>query len=689
MSAFGLPLAAILAATTEGAEGTAVAGGQWDLLIPLIIALPLAGFLFTAVAGRRLGKAAHLVPVGAIGLAWLIGMWVAFSALTGAAPFGEHGYGHTLYTWIPSGKFVVEVGFFVDNLTAVLLIVVLTIGLLVHLYSIGYMSHDPGYWRFFAYLNLFMVSMLLLVLADSFLVVFVAWELVGLSSYLLIGFWKHKRSAALAAKKAFIVNRVGDVGFALGIMAIFVDVGTLNIRDAIAGLTVEGANLPIPIWVVALLIFAGAMGKSAQFPLHVWLPDAMEGPTPVSALIHAATMVNAGVYLVARTNPIFASAPDSMAVVAAIGIFTALLAASIAMTQTDIKRVLAYSTLSQLGYMFAALGVGAFTAAIFHLMTHGFFKGLLFLGSGSVIHAVHEEQDMRRMGGLAKKIPHTYRTMLIGSIAIAGIPPLAGFFSKDEILGEAFKLGFQWVWAIGLVVAVMTAFYMFRLIGLTFWGESRVDPKVEPHIHESPAVMTTPLWLLAIPAALLGMALSLPGPPLGPLLGMEGPGLLAGWLEPVFAQGQELLGHHEAEYQLFGLDGALIGASVAVAVIGVFTAWRLFGVNLGGMNWRPNPERVRNLTARVPFLYRASLNKWWFDDLNHLLFMTIGGRLAAFLWWFDRRVVDDTVNDVATTTVGAGKELRRVQTGRVQNYALGIAVGLIVMAGSFLVLAAR
>jgi NADH-quinone oxidoreductase subunit L len=688
MSGLAQPFAALLAATTEGAEG-AGAGGAWDLLIPLIVALPLAGFLFTAVAGRRLGKRAHLVPVGAIGLAWLIGMLVAFSALTGAAPFGEHGYGHAIYTWIPSGAFEVTVGFFVDNLTACLLIVVLSIGLLVHIYSIGYMSHDPGYWRFFAYLNLFMVSMLLLVLADSFLVVFVAWELVGLSSYLLIGFWKHKRSAALAAKKAFIVNRVGDVGFALGIMAIFVDVGTLNIRDAIAGLTTEGANLPIPIWVVALLIFAGAMGKSAQFPLHVWLPDAMEGPTPVSALIHAATMVNAGVYLVARTNPIFASAPEAMALVAGIGIFTALLAASIAMTQTDIKRVLAYSTLSQLGYMFASLGVGAFTAAIFHLMTHGFFKGLLFLGSGSVIHAVHDEQDMRKMGGLAKRIPHTYRTMLLGSIAIAGIPPLAGFFSKDEILGEAYKLGFQWVWAIGIVVAIMTAFYMFRLIGMTFWGESRVDPAVEPHIHESPSVMTTPLWILAIPTVLLGLVLSLPGPPLGPLLGLEGQGLLAGWLHPVFEQGEELL-HHEAEaFQIFGLDGALIGASVAVAVIGVLTAWRLFGVNLGAINWRPNPERVRSLTARVPFLYRASLNKWWFDDLNHLLFMTIGGRLAAFLWWFDRRVVDDTVNDVATTTVGAGRELRRVQTGRVQNYALGIAVGLIVMAGSFLVLAGR
>ena len=666
---------------------------MFDTIVPLIIALPLFGFLFTAVAGRRLGKRAHLVPVGAIAIAWAIGMWVVYNALTGAEPFGEHGYGHDLYTWIPAGSFQVAAGFFVDNLTSCLLIVVLTIGLLVHVYSIGYMSHDPGYWRFFAYLNLFMVSMLLLVLADNFLVVFVAWELVGLSSYLLIGFWKHKPSAALAAKKAFLVNRVGDVGFALGIMAIFVDTGTLNVQDSIAKLTAEGAaaTLPIPIWVVALLVFAGAMGKSAQFPLHVWLPDAMEGPTPVSALIHAATMVNAGVYLVARTNPIFAAGGDAIVVVAAIGIFTAILAASIAMTQTDIKRVLAYSTLSQLGYMFASLGVGAFTAAIFHLMTHGFFKGLLFLGSGSVIHAVHEEQDMRRMGGLAKKIPHTYRTMLIGSIAIAGIPPLAGFFSKDEILGAAFKAGFQWVWLIGIVVAVMTAFYMFRLIGLTFWGESRVDPAVEPHIHESPPVMTIPLWVLAIPSIFLGIILSFPGPPLGALLGFaaDTKGLLATWLEPVFARGTELLGHTESEFSILGIDGALLGASVAVALIGVLAAWRLFGVNLGGINWRPDPERVRGLTARVPFLYRASLNKWWFDDLNHLIFIVIGGRVAAFAWWFDRRVVDDTVNDIAATTVDAGKNLRRVQTGRVQNYALGIAVGLIVMAGSYLVLAAR
>jgi NADH-quinone oxidoreductase subunit L len=650
-----------------------------DVLIALIAILPLAGFVITATIGRRLGKRAHLIPVGLVGIAWVIGMVVAFGAITHAAPYLEEGHRVVLYTWIPAGAFQVQAALFVDTLTACLLIVVLTIGLLVHIYSIGYMSHDPGYWRFFAYLNLFMFSMLLLVLADDFLVIFVAWELVGLSSYLLIGFWKHKRTAALAAKKAFLVNRVGDVGFALGIMLIFASLGTLQIHGDQGVLARIGELDHTTILVISLLIFAGAMGKSAQFPLHVWLPDAMEGPTPVSALIHAATMVNAGVYLVARTSPIFAHAQEALVVVAAIGIFTAILAASIAMTQTDIKRVLAYSTLSQLGYMFAALGVGAFTAAIFHLMTHGFFKGLLFLGSGSVIHAVHEEQDMRRMGGLAKKIPITYATMLIGSLAISGIPPLAGFFSKDEILGEAFKLGFGWVWAIGLIVAVMTAFYMFRLMGLTFWGKSRVDPHVEPNIHESPRVMTTPLILLAIPSALLGLVLGLP----------FGASVLHGWLEPVFHQSVELLHHEEAAYALFGIDGALIVASVAAAAIGIAVAWRLFGAEIGSIHLPARPDTVRAISARVPFLYRASLNKWWFDELNHLIFIVIGGRVASFLWWFDRRVIDDTVNDLAGVTIGAGRGLRRVQTGRVQNYALGIALGLLVMAGSFLVLASR
>ena len=659
-------------------------------LIPLLIVLPLAGFAMTALVGRRLGKQAHWIPVGAILVVWLIAMGLAYSVLSGAAPLLEgaeetHGFAVQLFQWIPAGDFVVDVGFVVDPLSACLLIVVTSVGLLVHIYSIGYMSHDPGYWRFFAYLNLFMVSMLLLVLADSWLVVFVAWELVGLSSYLLIGFWFRKRSAMLAAKKAFIVNRVGDVGFALGIMAIWVNSGaidgahTLNIRESIEKLLAQGDANPIPLMATALLVFAGAMGKSAQFPLHVWLPDAMEGPTPVSALIHAATMVNAGVYLVARSNPLFAAAPEALVIIAAIGIFTAILAASIAMTQTDIKRVLAYSTLSQLGYMFAALGVGAWTAAIFHLMTHGFFKGLLFLGSGSVIHAVHEEQDMRQMGGLSKKIPITYATMLIGSVAISGIPPLAGFFSKDEILGEAFKLGFPWVWAIGIFVAILTAIYMFRLMGLTFWGAYRGPGAIWDKIHESPPIMTVPLIILAVPTVLLGLFLGLP----------LGASTIHGWLEPVFAQSVELLHQTEAEYQLFGIDGALIGASVAVGAVGIAVAMRLFGTDLGGLHLPARQEQVRGLTARVPFLYRASLNKWWFDELNHLLFMVIGGRVAHALWWFDREVVDGTVNGVGRVTIGAGKGLRHVQTGRVQNYALGIALGLIVMAGSYLVLVGR
>jgi NADH-quinone oxidoreductase subunit L len=664
---------------------------MYETLIPLIVLIPILGFAFTSLFGRRLqltfGRwASEIVPVGGVIVVWLIALAVIAPALQHAEPFGEAGLDVKLWTWIPAGDLSVDLGFHVDALTAALLIVVTTIGMLVHVYSIGYMAHDNGTWRFFAYLNLFMFSMLLLVTANSWLLVFAGWELVGLSSYALIGFWYQKRSAALAAKKAFIVNRVGDVGFALGIMAIFVNTGTLNIQESLARLTAPGAALTIPISVVALLVFAGAMGKSAQFPLHVWLPDAMEGPTPVSALIHAATMVNAGVYLVARANPLFAHAQDAMVVVAAIGIFTAILAASIAFTQTDIKRVLAYSTLSQLGYMFAALGAGAYVAAIFHLMTHGFFKGLLFLGSGSVIHAVHEEQDMNRMGGLWRKIPITHWTMLVGAIAIAGIPPLAGFFSKDEILADAYKFGFPWVWAIGVLVAVMTAFYMWRLMGKTFYGESRVDPHVEPRIHESAWQMTLPLVLLAIPAAIMGIVLSWPGPPLGPLFGMgDQPGLLAGWLDPVFAQSEELLHGTPEAFQLGGIDGVLILISVAAATLGLVAGIWLFGF-FRARGRQGLVDRLAAANGVTRFLYRATLNKWWFDDLNDLLFIRIGGRIAAFLWWFDRTIVDGTVNGVGTITRDAGGGLRRIQTGHVQNYALGIAIGLLVMAGSFLLI---
>ncbi len=670
----------LLAAVEAEPVGVAADPGIYGILIPLIPLLPILGFAFTALFGRRLqlrfGRtAAEIVPLATVFVAWIIAMAVVVPALTHAEPFGEHGLGVTLWTWIPAGDFVVDMGFHVDALTACLLIVVTTIGMLVHLYSVGYMAHDPGTWRFFAYLNLFMFSMLVLVLADNWLLVFAGWELVGLSSYSLIGFWYQKRSAALAAKKAFIVNRVGDVGFALGIMAIFVNTGTLNIAESLEKLIAPDATNVIPLVVVALLVFCGAMGKSAQFPLHVWLPDAMEGPTPVSALIHAATMVNAGVYLVARANPLFAHAQEAMVVVAAIGIFTAILAASIALTQTDIKRVLAYSTLSQLGYMFAALGIGAWVAAIFHLMAHGFFKGLLFLGSGSVIHAVDGEQDMNRMGGLYRKIPITHATMLIGTLAISGIPFFAGFFSKDEILGEAFKFGDYWVWGIGVVVAGMTAFYMWRLMGKTFYGESRVDPHVEPHVHESPWTMTLPLILLAIPSALLGIAIGLP----------LGASTIKHWLEPVFEE-SELYQHGEAAaYQLFGVDGYLILSSVFIATLGLVAGIYLFGIG----KRRVKQERIDALVSSngaTRFLYRASLNKWWFDELNDLLFIRIGGRVAAALWWFDTRIVDGVVNGIGRVVKDLGGALRRIQTGRVQNYALGIAIGLLVMAGSFLVI---
>ena len=651
-----------------------------NFLIPLIPLLPLAGFALTGLLGRGMGRESHRIAVWAVVASWIVAMIVVVGALTHSLGFGPGGFGVTLWNWIPATGFDAEMGFYVDALTACLLIVVTTIGMLVHIYSIGYMAHDDGKWRFFAYLNLFMFSMLVLVLADNLLLVFAGWELVGLSSYLLIGFWFPRRSAAEAAKKAFLVNRVGDMGFALGIMAVWTQLGTLNLQQVFAKIATVPHEWQIAI---ALLIFCGAVGKSAQFPLHVWLPDAMEGPTPVSALIHAATMVNAGVYLVARCNPIFGTAPEVMTIVAAIGIFTAILAASIAFTQTDIKRVLAYSTLSQLGYMFAALGVGAWTAAIFHLMSHGFFKGLLFLGSGSVIHSVDGEQDMRKMGGLAKKIPTTYITMLIGSVAIAGVPPLAGFFSKDEILGGAFKNGFLWVWGIGFVVAGMTAFYMFRLMGMTFWGESHVDPEKEHHIHESPRTMTRPLILLAIPAVFLGMVIGFP----------PESGLLHQWLAPIFEHTIAASGRTEAAYTFFGIDGALAIVTTTLVAVAIIVAWRLFGVNIPalGLKAEPRPDRVREISAQpaMAALYRGSSHKWWFDDLNNLLFVVWGGKLAAAAFWFDRTIIDGTVNGIGTVTTGAGTALRRVQTGRVQNYALGIALGLIAMAVGYILIAVR
>ncbi|MEA2026402.1 MAG: NADH-quinone oxidoreductase subunit L [Chloroflexota bacterium] len=675
-------------AAEHGAEALHLtpASTEQQIAILLVLLLPLAGFLLTGLVGRRLGRRPWIISITAVLISAGIATVMAFGALTADEPMRV---GFTLYTWIPAGPIDVaghivdlniEFGFLFDNLTAVMVIVVTWIGALVHIYSIGYMEHDASKWRFFSYLNLFMFSMLLLVMADSYLVIFGAWELVGLSSYLLIGFWYTKRAPALASKKAFLVNRVADHGFLVGIMAVLLLTGTANVLESFAGF--EHVDNLVQDVVVGLL-FVGAAGKSAQFPFHVWLPDAMEGPTPVSALIHAATMVNAGVYFIARTSPLFATAPETMLLVASIGIFTAILAASIALTQKDIKRVLAYSTLSQLGYMFAALGIGAWMAAIFHLMAHGFTKGLLFLGSGSVIHSVGGEQDMDKMGALHKKIPITHWTFLFAALSLSGIPFFAGFFSKDAILAESFIFGYTPVFVIGIIVAAMTGFYMFRLMGKTFYGKSHVDPEVEPKIHESPRSMTTPLILLAIPTVFMGIVVGTGLFIGGPFFGSS---MIAEWLDPIFAPANEAMQLHGHEYDLIGVDGGLILASVAVAALGIAVGIWFFGF----FGSRTRLDRVDAIAGRnrvTRFLYTASFNKWWFDDLNHLIFFRFGGVVANGVMWFDVKVVDGIVNGIGSATQSVGEGVRHIQTGRVQNYALGIAVGLIVIAALFILMA--
>jgi NADH-quinone oxidoreductase subunit L len=612
-----------------------------------------------------------IVPTAFVGLSWILSM-IVFAQVV----FGHQELEVTIYEWIASGDFRIEISFFVDGLTAMLLLVVSTVGFLVHVYSIGYMDGDRGFWRFFAYLNLFMFSMLLLVLGDNFLMLYVGWEAVGLCSYALIGFWYKKPSAAGAAKKAFVVNRVGDFGFGLGIMMLWVNLGTLSFHEVFEriGELDEGT-----ITVIALLLFAGAVGKSAQFPLHVWLPDAMEGPTPVSALIHAATMVNAGVYMVARANPIFIEAPTAMWVVAIIGTFTAIFAAAIALTQNDIKKVLAYSTVSQLAYMFMALGIGAWIAAIFHLVSHGFFKGLLFMGSGSVIHGAGGEQDMRFMGNLRARMPWTYRTMVIGSLALAGIPIFAGFFSKDEILAEAFNRGYLVFYLVGIVVAFMTAFYTFRMIFMTFWGDWRGPKAVWDHVHESATTMIAPLIILAVPTTLLGLVLGIPP---------EG-GVIHTWLEEVFHEAEEAhagvlpgslldeaLSHGEGHhFELFGIGGLLLLVGALVAIGGVTLAYRWY------VRRPASPERFvdRFPLGLGPGMYRASVNKYYVDDLYGLVWARGGVLFSNALWWFDAKIIDGAVNGAGWVASRVGGGLRKVQTGRVENYGLGIAAGLAVV----------
>ncbi|HHI02639.1 MAG TPA: NADH-quinone oxidoreductase subunit L, partial [candidate division Zixibacteria bacterium] len=499
-------------------------------LIPLF---PLIGFLINGLfLGRLSKKFVSFIACGAVGLSFFYSAHLFFELLS--LPADARIIEEILFVWIPSGQFNVNIGFLLDPLSIVMVLVVTGVSFLIHIYSIGYMHDDPGYARYFTYLNLFVFSMLILVLADNYLLMFIGWEGVGLCSYLLIGFWFEKKSATDAGKKAFIVNRIGDFGFLLGLFIIFWQVGSLDfatVFEKAPAMFAVGGTL---ITAATLLLFLGATGKSAQIPLFVWLPDAMEGPTPVSALIHAATMVTAGVYMIARSNVLYMMAPTTLAVVAIVGMATAFFAGTIALAQNDIKRVLAYSTVSQLGYMFVACGVAAFTAGIFHLMTHAFFKALLFLGSGSVIHAMAGQQDMRYMGGLKKYMPTTYWTFIIATLAIAGIPLFSGFFSKDEILWKAFssQYGSTWLWVFGFLAAGMTAFYMFRLVYLTFFGKERMESQTREHLHESPKVMTVPLMLLAV-LSIVGGYVGIPH-----ILG--GVNHFEHFLEPVLKAGQNL-----------------------------------------------------------------------------------------------------------------------------------------------------
>jgi NADH-quinone oxidoreductase subunit L len=693
-------------------------------LIPLF---PFVGFLFNATIGvglltkREAHKPSPVVSLVACGSV-LLSFLVSVVKILEAQALPDKTLLETLFTWIPGGAVQTSTGvvpfhadwaYQVDPLSSVMLLVVTFVGLLIHVYSTGYMAHDPGYARFMSYLNLFMFAMLTLVLAANYLLLFVGWEGVGLCSYLLIGFWFDRPSAADAGKKAFIVNRIGDAGFILGLLLIFVTFGSLDFHTVMAG----AAQRPVEtswtgvLTLICLFLFIGACGKSAQLPLYVWLPDAMEGPTPVSALIHAATMVTAGVYMVARSASLFAHAPNALLVVAVVGSLTAIFAASIGLVQNDIKRVLAYSTVSQLGYMFLACGVGAFSAGIFHLATHAFFKALLFLGAGSVIHGMSGEQDMRKMGGLRDRMPFTHWTMLIGCVAIAGIPPLAGFFSKDEILWSAFRVGGygELVWGLGFAAAALTAFYMFRLYFMTFSGSFRGTPEQEHHLHESPASMVGPLAVLAGGSVVAGF-LGVPA-----ILGASFiPNLIERFLDPVLENAQEVLRNVLPFVNGEGAEGGLMLASVALAGLGIAVAWYFY---------RARPDVPGRLASALSGPYRVLLNKYYVDELYSALFVrgvALGGGEA--LQWVDRSVVDGgggelapgagvngvawairegvakfsssvldpivdgVVNLTAAILDNGSYVFRAVQNGLVQHYALSMLIGFFLMLAARLIL---
>jgi NADH-quinone oxidoreductase subunit L len=623
------------------------------------------------------GAGHHAVPpyrrlVAYLGPAVVGGSFVVslLSVLALAArPAHDRLFVQVLFPWVTAGSFSAPVAFQLDPLSSVMILVVTGVGFLIHVYSVGYMSHEKAFARYFVYLNLFTFAMLLLVLGSNFLLMFVGWEGVGLCSYLLIGYWFEKKSASDAGKKAFIVNRVGDFGFLVAIFLVFWTFGSVDYTEVFAripGLKESGALTTGIATAITLLLFVGATGKSAQIPLYVWLPDAMEGPTPVSALIHAATMVTAGVYMVARTSALFLLAPASMGVVAVVGAATAIFSATIGICQNDIKRVLAYSTVSQLGYMFLACGVGAFTAGIFHLMTHAFFKALLFLGSGSVIHALSGEQDMQKMGSLKNRLPITFTTMFIATLAISGIPGFSGFFSKDEILWKSFSSGHGHVglWLVGTAAAGITAFYMFRLIFLTFFGPSRMDPEVEKHVHESPYSMTVPLMLLAV--------LSLAGGWIGIPEALGGHNHFEAWLAPVFGHAADGAAHGGAHHSAT-LEYLLMAGSVGVALCGIGLAYYLY---------RVRPEMPKEIAGRVPGLYDVVFHKYYVDEIYDAVIVRRIVNGSIWLWEaFDATFIDGIVNGVAGLVRGAGDRVRHMQTGVVGNYALSLLLGAVILVG--------
>jgi len=634
-------------------------------LIPVV---PLLGATINGVLGKRLPKnIITAVGVGTVAVSFIIALR-EFLAMVGASALPIN---RDYFTWIQAGRFQAQVGFMLDHLSGLMILIVTGVGLLIHIYSAGYMAHEEGYYRYFAYLNLFVFFMLTLVLANNYLLMFVGWEGVGLSSYLLIGFWFTRKSAADAGKKAFIVNRIGDFGFLLGIMLIFWTFDRIDFAGVFARLQDTTSFSPEPLGTVGvlttigLLLFIGAVGKSAQFPLYVWLPDAMEGPTPVSALIHAATMVTAGVYMIARSSAIYNHAPGALLVVAAVGAFTAIFAASIGLVQTDIKRVLAYSTVSQLGYMFLACGAGAYAAGMFHLMTHAFFKALLFLAAGSVIHGTGGLQDIRKMGGLWLQMPWTYGTFLIGTITIAGIFPLAGFFSKDAVLWAVWSYANygKLLWFVGIVAAVFTSFYMFRLLILTFYGAPRYTEHEVQHVHESPKSMLIPLVVLAV----LSMVSGVVGVPRV----LHGSNHIQRFLTPET---------HETE-------SASPGASDAEALLMVVSTGTAFtGLLLAYLFYVAKPGLPGRLAAKAHAMYSILLNKYYVDELyDALIVWPIVRTSREFLWKFvDALMIDGAVNGVGEIVRGSAKALRHMQTGYVRTYAAWILLGAVVVVVWFL-----